>query len=85
MLYEDNVSTQIVIFYDADWETSPIDRPFTSGYCVAIGENLVSLKKTKKCGCKVSRAEVEYRIAFVVMCEFIWIKQLLRGLKFGDT
>ncbi|WMV26030.1 hypothetical protein MTR67_019415 [Solanum verrucosum] len=35
-----------------------------------------------ECGCSIS-AKAEYRAMVVTTCELVWIKQLLRELKFG--
>lgn len=32
-----------------------------------------------------SSAKVEYRAMVAATCELVWIKQLLRDLKFGET
>ena len=42
LLYEDRGHTQVVGYFDADWTDSSSDRRSISGYCVLVGENLVS-------------------------------------------
>ena len=47
VLYKNIGHTQIVGYCDVDWAGLPVDRCSTSGYCVFIGGNLVSLKSKK--------------------------------------
>ena len=60
MLYENRGHTQIVRYCNVDWVGSPIDRCFTFGYCVFIGENLVSWKSKKQDVVARSIAETKY-------------------------
>ncbi|KAF3641921.1 putative rhodanese-like domain-containing protein 9, chloroplastic-like [Capsicum annuum] len=48
------------------------------------GGNLVSWKSKKQNVVARSCAETEYRAMAVATCELVWIKQLLRKLKFGE-
>ena len=48
ILYSNNGHNKIECFIDADWVGLKEDRRSTSGYCVFVGENLVSWKSKKQ-------------------------------------
>ena len=83
VFYENRGYTQIVGYSDPDWAGSPTDRRSTSGYCVFIGGNLVSWKSKKQDVAARSSVEAEYQAMALATCELIWLKHLLKELRFG--
>ena len=80
LLYGHNNHIKVVCYSDADWAGSPSDRRSTSGYCVSIGDNLISWKSNKQSVVARSSAEAKYRVMASATCELIWLKQLLKEL-----
>ena len=63
------INTKIISYAKADWAGSPLDRRITFGYCVLIGENMIS-RRSKKQGIVVrSGIEVEYNAMAIASCE----------------
>lgn len=48
LLYVKDGHTRMEALSDADWAGSPDDRKSTTGYCVFLGENLLSWKSKKE-------------------------------------
>jgi hypothetical protein len=72
--------TKLTAYSDADWAGCPDSRRSTSGFCVYLGDNLVSW--SSKCQTTMSRssAEAEYRAVAHVVAECCWLRQLLQEL-----
>ncbi|GJT21183.1 ribonuclease H-like domain-containing protein [Tanacetum coccineum] len=73
-------TTDLVAYSDADWAGCPTTRRSTSGYCVFLGNNLLSW--SSKCQPTLSRssAEAEYRGVANAVAETCWLRNLLREL-----
>ena len=71
---------RLVSYSDADWVGCPLTRRSTFGFCVYLGDNLVSW--SSKCQHVVSRssAEAEYRGVANVVVEIAWLRNLLLEL-----
>ncbi|GJU80454.1 ribonuclease H-like domain-containing protein [Tanacetum coccineum] len=73
-------TSQLIAYSDADWAGCLATRRSTSGYCVFLGDNLLTW--SFKCQDTLSRssAEAEYHGVANAVAETSWICNLLREL-----
>ncbi|GKC58026.1 ribonuclease H-like domain-containing protein, partial [Tanacetum coccineum] len=71
---------QIIAYFDADWAGYPTTRRFTSGYCVFLGDNLITWSSKCQHVTSCSSAEAEYRSVANAVAETAWVRNLLREL-----
>ncbi|GJU69749.1 ribonuclease H-like domain-containing protein [Tanacetum coccineum] len=70
----------LVAYSDADWAGCPTTRRSTSGYCVFLGNNLLSWSSKRQFTLSRSSAEAEYRGVANAVAETCWLRNLLREL-----
>nr|GEW21456.1 ribonuclease H-like domain-containing protein [Tanacetum cinerariifolium] len=70
-------TTQLSAYTDADWAGCPVIRRSTSGYCVFLGDNLLSWSAKRRVTLSCSSVEAEYRGVANVVAETAWIRNLL--------
>nr|GEW84155.1 ribonuclease H-like domain-containing protein [Tanacetum cinerariifolium] len=72
--------SQLTAFTDVDWAGCLVTRRSTLGYCVFLGDNLLSWSAKRHVTLSRSSAEVEYRGVANVVAETDWIRNLLLEL-----
>ncbi|GKC70878.1 ribonuclease H-like domain-containing protein [Tanacetum coccineum] len=75
-----SATTSLVGYTDADWAGCPSTRMSTSGYCVFLGDNILSWSAKRQHTISRSSAEAEYQGVANVVAETAWIRNLLREL-----
>lgn len=67
-----------------DWAKCVNSRRSITGYCLFLGDNLISWKSKKQSTVSRSSTESEYRALATVTCEVLWLLKLMQdlGLKY---
>ncbi|KAL8100716.1 hypothetical protein AgCh_032828 [Apium graveolens] len=73
-----------VVKYIKDWASCPSTRLSLTGFCVLLGDSLVTWKCKKQQIISRSSAEAEYRALADTCCELTWIVSLLTEMQFSD-
>ncbi|GJX83733.1 ribonuclease H-like domain-containing protein [Tanacetum coccineum] len=73
-------NTSLVAYLYADWAGCPTTRRSTSGYCVFLGNNLLSWSSKRQPTLSHSGTKAEYRGVANVVAETCWLRNLLREL-----
>ena len=78
--FDTNSDLKLRAYADADWAKCPVTRKSVTGFCVFLGNSLISWKSKKQATLSRSSAEAEYRSLASTTCEVIWLKNLLDSL-----
>ena len=78
MFLSANSELKLKAYYDANWVACPNTRRSISGFCVFLGESLISWKCKKQQVVSRSLAESEYRSMATVTSEVVWLIALLK-------
>ena len=81
LLFKSGQKLEVRGYTNADYSGSLVDRKSTIGYCVFLGENLVSWRSKKQVVLARSSAKAKFRPMALGLCELLWLKIVLSDFK----
>ncbi|XP_016172783.1 uncharacterized protein LOC107615196 [Arachis ipaensis] len=85
LLHWKSVKRILRYLQDADWGGNLEDRKSISGFCVYLGNNLISWKNNKQTKVSRSSMEAKYKAMFAAQTEIMSLQQLLQELRIPQT
>jgi Reverse transcriptase (RNA-dependent DNA polymerase) len=76
---------KLLAYADADWAGCPNTRKSTTGWCVFLGNALISWKCKKQDRISKSSTEAEYCAMSSASAEIVWLRGLLEDLGFPQS
>ncbi|XP_019085229.1 PREDICTED: uncharacterized protein LOC109126294 [Camelina sativa] len=81
LMYSVDSDLSLNAFCDADWGKCKDTRRSITGYCIYLGNSLISWRSKKQGVTSRSSTESEYRSMAQATCELIWLQQLFKDLR----
>ncbi|KAJ0480451.1 putative RNA-directed DNA polymerase [Helianthus annuus] len=81
LLFRKGEKLDLVGFVDSDWAKCLSTRKSVTGFCIYLGNSLVSWKSKKQSTVSRSTGEAEYRAMCSATCEIMWLLNLLREVQ----
>ncbi|XP_044497649.1 uncharacterized mitochondrial protein AtMg00810-like [Mangifera indica] len=76
---------KVTAYCDSDWGTCLMTRRSLTGFCLKLGDSLISWKTKKQSTVSLSSAEAEYKAIAKTTCKIIWVRGLLKDLRIETT
>ena len=74
---------RLVVYSDADWVGCLDTRRSVSGWCMFLGDSLISWKSKKQARVSKSSTESEYSAMSTACSEIVWLRGILSELGFS--
>ncbi|XP_070007431.1 uncharacterized mitochondrial protein AtMg00810-like [Nicotiana sylvestris] len=86
LFFSNSPNLSLKVYCDSDWASCVDSRRSVTGFCVFLGDCLVSWKSKKQLVVYLSTAEAEYRVVSKAAGEVTWLSRLLSdfGLPFSS-
>lgn len=81
IFYSSETTMHIIVFTNSDWGACPNIRRKIFGFCIFLGDSLISWKSKKQPTISRSSTEAEYRCLAIGVCKVQWIYFLLQYLR----
>ena len=85
LFYPTGSPLRLVAYSDADWAGCPNTRRSVTGWCMFLGDSLISWKSKKQARVSKSSTESEYRAMYAACSEILWLHGLLSELDFSQS
>jgi hypothetical protein len=85
LFYPSHSTSHLKAFCDLYWVGCLDTRHFVTGYCVFLGDSLISWKSKKQTTVSRSSAEAEYWFMAATTCEITWLLHLLNGFMIAHS
>ena len=80
LLLPSTSSLELRAYSDADHGSDPTDRKSVTGFCIFLGDSLISWKSKKQSIVSQSSTEAEYRAMASTTKEIVWLRWLLTDM-----